>query len=475
MMAASETPGCICGRPVPRTDYETGETGCDKCGAVLSRMQDAPHVTDNMPMVPNNAHATEIRGGNASLKRAVKISRQTDVIGVSVSLSIRAGCDKLGLPRSVEQRSIALFLKSRYMLKGRAKENVGAASVYMACREHSVTRILKEVCGAMGAHYKRTKRVYRAMCEAIGQRLPIMSPTGLITRMASDLGLSEKFSRQALDTWEKINATGLAEGKSPATLSACAIHMTLRSNEVQITMKEICRRAGITEGGLRNNARLFRDKLEKQTDWRAKQGQATGLAHDMTKDVLHGMYVNEEMSIVQISYALGCNRAVVRHKLAEYGIEKRRGGGRTMVKVTKDELEQLYVIEQHTLPYIAKTHGCSITSIRRLLDKHGIARRASKAKIVLPYDTLWKMRVEDGLSLKEMAEKLGCCDVTVGRNMRHYGIKARRTCRIRKAGPHSNFGRIRKLARNRKAPAPEPERHTKAESPHPPPTIPIPS
>ena len=65
-----------------------------------------------------------------------------------------------------------------------------------------------------GAHYKRTKLAYRAMCMATEQKLPIMSPIGLVTRITSDLGLSEKFSRQSLDMWERINATGLAEARA---------------------------------------------------------------------------------------------------------------------------------------------------------------------------------------------------------------------------------------------------------------------
>ena len=104
-----ETPECLCGRPpVPRTDHEIGETVCDKCGKVLGMMQEVPHTADNRSIAPNRANATEIHGGSSSLQRAIRVSRKTDVMGVNISLSIRAGCDKLGLPRSVKQRSIEL-------------------------------------------------------------------------------------------------------------------------------------------------------------------------------------------------------------------------------------------------------------------------------------------------------------------------------------------------------------------------------
>ncbi len=437
MMTALETPGCICGKPVPRTDYETGETGCGKCGQVLGTIPDAPHTADNLSIVPNRAHATEMHGGSASLKRAVKISQKTDTIGVSVNFTIKAGCDKLGLPRSVEQRSVVLFSKSRHMLKGRAKENVGAASIYMACREHSIPRILKDVCGMMGAHHKRTKRAYRAMCEAIGQKLPVMSPTGLITKMVSDLGLSEQFSRQVLDTCAKIYATGCAEGKSPTMLSACAIYMTAKPAAANVTMKKICGLAGITEAGLRNNVKLFREKFGGGDGGRAgrrvKQ-TAAGSMIVLEKGTLYKMYVKDKMTIKQIGHALDCNPLMVGRKLAEYGIEKRQGCGRATVEIPKDELERLFVAERRTIHDIAKEYGCSACVVRRFLAKHGIDVSASRMKILLPFDTLWKMRVEDGLSLKEMAERLECCITTVRKNMQHHGIKVKYASRTKKAG-----------------------------------------
>ena len=434
-MTALETPECLCGRPpVPRTDHEIGETVCDKCGKVLGMMQEVPHTADNRSIAPNRANATEIHGGSSSLQRAIRVSRKTDVMGVNISLSIRAGCDKLGLPRSVKQRSIELVSKSRHVLKGRAKENVGAASIYMVCREYAITRTLLEVCDTMGAHYKRTKLAYRAMCMATEQKLPIMSPIGLVTRITSDLGLSEKFSRQSLDMWERINATGLAEGKSPMTLSACAIHMAARSNETKITMKEICKAAGITEAGLRNNTRMFWEKLEgrRSAGRRVKQTTVGSMLH-LPKNKLHKMYVGNKMTIKQIGRALDCSPAAVTSKLEKYGIEKRRRGWHSAAKIPKDELERLYVTERRTLADIAKECNCSTVSVRWFLDKYGIESRASRIKTVLPFDVLWNLYVKDGLSQKKIASKLGCSITTVYKNMQCHNIKTRRGGWARKA------------------------------------------
>ena len=376
MMTAPETPKHSCGKPMPRTDYETGETACENCGAVLGMMQEAPHTADNRSIAPYRANATEIHGGCASLKRAVKISKKPDVTGINVSLTVKACCDKLGLPRSMEQRSIALFAKSRHMLKGRTAKNISAASVYMACREHSVTRTLKEVCDTMDAHYKRTRRVYMAICAVTEQKLPIMNPVGLVTRIASDLGLPEKFTRQALDMLERMNATGLAEGKSPMSLSACAIHMTAGSNPTKIMMKDICRAADITEAGLRNNAKMFREKLDgrRPAGRRARQ-TAVGSTLNLPKKKLCKMYMDDKMNIKEIGYALDCNPALVARKMAKYGIKKRYGGqGATVaVEIQKNELERLYVTERRTLADIAREHGCGVYSVRRLLAKHDIA------------------------------------------------------------------------------------------------------
>ena len=184
-------------------DPDRGETVCSGCGTVLQSAEMVPYANIN----PVSFGARGTRADIPGNKMMQRLNRQCGMDGntVNTHFSIMECRGKLGLPLSIGIRAVALFTKLRAAMKGRLGiKEMAAASVYMACRESSVTRTLDEICDAMNSNKKRTWRFYGNMHEIVKSAPPLVSPVGFVTRLTSNLGLSMKVSRQALDVWESM-------------------------------------------------------------------------------------------------------------------------------------------------------------------------------------------------------------------------------------------------------------------------------
>ena len=139
-----------------------------------------------------------------------RLNRQcgTDRNALNARFSVMTCRKKLGLPSFVEIRAVTLFTKLRAVVKGqKGITEMAAASVYMACREGSITRTMGEICDTMNSSKKRSWRYYRDMHEIVRPTLPLTSPAGFVTRLASDLGLPIQVSKKALKYWKTCAGT----------------------------------------------------------------------------------------------------------------------------------------------------------------------------------------------------------------------------------------------------------------------------
>ena len=83
----------------------------------------------------------------------------------------------MGLPSVTGERAIVLFNNFRAELRGRNVSAMSVAVLYMACREHSITRSMAEICRAMDADPKATRRAYAKLHQSYKITLPVHSNT----------------------------------------------------------------------------------------------------------------------------------------------------------------------------------------------------------------------------------------------------------------------------------------------------------
>ncbi len=178
------------------------------------------------------------------------MSNKVDQKRLNATYMTKSCCTKLGMPQAVGDRAMIMFDRFRHTLRGRRLADLVAATLYMACREHGVTRSMKEVAMAVNANRRGAKRAYTILHKSMDATLPVQDSAGFATRLASDLGLPEKTARRALKILEQLDASGRAEGRSPITLSAYAIYAALDGTE-GVTQRRIAQSAGITDVSLR--------------------------------------------------------------------------------------------------------------------------------------------------------------------------------------------------------------------------------
>ena len=269
-----EQTSCFCGtNPRPVTDQMTGETACGKCGKVLVTRTENDQLEAHSSFIGNNVSSTKI-SGNARMKRASQMANNVDHTGINASSMIMACCAKLGLPTVIKASSISFFNKHRINLRGRNTNTMVAAVIYISCRENAVSRSMAEICDVLNADVKATRKAFKAIHNARGVPLPVQTSNGFVTRLASDLGMSEKMTRKALDLLSRTNEAGIMVGRHPVLLAACVLYIVSFDNDLGISQNKVADAAGITAVGLRLPTKKIRRTLGIPSSSRSKNAVA---------------------------------------------------------------------------------------------------------------------------------------------------------------------------------------------------------
>jgi hypothetical protein len=108
------------------------------------------------------------------------------------------------------------------------------------------------------------------------------------------------------------------------------------------------------------------------------------------------LYIEEDFTIDKISKMLGCACSTVVSRLELFKIPiKSMSDSVTRIKISKAELERLYIVEKKSSLAIGKIYGCSKSVILKNLKKYGIKRRTGKESLLLgnykgPNSPVWK-------------------------------------------------------------------------------------
>ncbi len=186
-------------------------------------------------------------------------------LGVALS-ELGKMSDKLGISEAVKERAAYIYRKAleRGLLRGRSITGIVAAALYAALRDTETPRTLKDVAFANNLNKKSVARDYRILLREMDLSMPVADATKNIARIASQVGMSEKTVRRAIDIVRLTEEKEISAGKAPMGLAASALYLAGVLEGEVATQKEIAEAAGVTEVTVRNRYKGLRTDLGKQ-------------------------------------------------------------------------------------------------------------------------------------------------------------------------------------------------------------------
>ena len=283
------------------TDMETGEIICSDCGKVLSEKTEDPQkewrsfpndqrYEQKSRVGPGSSLAIHDKGlstligltnKDASghvltfpMKYDIKRLRTWDgrilLHGNQDRNFIRAFNelsnlkDKLALPLAIVEKSAYIYRKVHAMglIRGRKIGAILAASVYAACRQNGITRTLNDISKAVDIKRVEIATCYRLIVKELDIKMPNIEPVNCISRIASNVGSSEKSNRYAMEIIQKAEEIEFSAGKEPMGLAGAALYIACNKMDEHHSQREIAIAANTSTVTVRNLAKGLVKKLE---------------------------------------------------------------------------------------------------------------------------------------------------------------------------------------------------------------------
>ena len=259
-----------CGSTRIRRDEKYGEVVCENCSLVtrdkvISRNQPR---SDSEAEVSGEDHPYyEKRTGPYSIesrkRRQHKRESQRNKNLFYALDKLEGLCNYFSLPKNVEDRGEEIYSDAFYknLTRGRSRESLVAAAVYIACREYGIPRTLDEIAEASRLEKKVIDRAYHFVARELETRMPPRNPIQYIPRFASSLNLPEKVSRTAIDIIKEAIDMGIGNAYEPTGLAASAIYIAAYVTGERRTQSEVAKVAGISEVTIRNRYKELVEEL----------------------------------------------------------------------------------------------------------------------------------------------------------------------------------------------------------------------
>lgn len=196
--------------------------------------------------------------------RSLAFGSQERNLSVAMSELEKMG-DKLGVSQAVKERAAYIYRKAleRGLLRGRSIIGIAAASLYAAFRDTGTPRTLKDIAAVNNLNKKAVARDYRILLREMDLSMPVADAAKNVSRIASNVGLSERVVRKAVDIVRMTEEREISAGKAPMGLAASALYLAGVIEGETKTQKEIAEAAGVTEVTVRNRYKGLRADLGK--------------------------------------------------------------------------------------------------------------------------------------------------------------------------------------------------------------------
>lgn len=175
--------------------------------------------------------------------------------------------DKMGLPKTIIDQAMGHFKKvhDQKRLKNKSRVAIASACIYLACRQESATRSLKEMSALSGVQTKDIARCYKNICkiEPLQDLSKGVDSEDFVLRFCSNLDLPIEVQRVASHIALVAKEKSITDGRNPTSVAAAAIYMATQVSDSKKSQKEICEVAGCAESTLKHSYRLMLGKASE--------------------------------------------------------------------------------------------------------------------------------------------------------------------------------------------------------------------
>ena len=254
------------------------EKSCTKCGITIK----VHEGTGDNPLIDEHGLGSNVGKDNAGFRRIARFTKY--VPGLSFRKEVALAdrqieiCSGALLPRTVQNRALALFKKTRKPLKGKNFETFVGACVFIACREQGISihtlaksklfswddaklvRYYKEICNHLEINLPPDKAINNV--EWIGERVEY--------RMDEEtLKLPGTVIREATKLLSKVPDS--ETGSNPVGIAAAMLYIVSVTSGHPFTQRQFAEAAGVNPQTVSNSAKrlnkiIKKNKLGKYVD-----------------------------------------------------------------------------------------------------------------------------------------------------------------------------------------------------------------
>jgi len=142
--------------------------------------------------------------------------------------------------------------------------------------------------------------------------------------------------------------------------------------------------------------------------------------------LLYELYINREKSMSQIADELGCSQPTISTWIEKHGIKSRFNNKRTKAEELRDKswLRKRYWLKGDSTTDIASELGVDASTVGYWLEKHGLGcrDRNQRPEQLESYEEMHQLYIQEDLSGREIADKLGCNHKAVYRWLDKHGL-----------------------------------------------------
>jgi len=162
--------------------------------------------------------------------------------------------NSLSLPRNILETASLIYRKAvkKRLIRGRSVQEIGAASVYIACRQCGLARTLDEISLASSISKKKVGRSYRYLLKELNYFVPPMKPRQYVSKFSNQLTMQGNVEKVASKILVAASELKMTCGRGPKGIAAAASYIAAALTGEQMTQREIAEIAQVTEVTIRN-------------------------------------------------------------------------------------------------------------------------------------------------------------------------------------------------------------------------------
>jgi transcription initiation factor TFIIB len=172
--------------------------------------------------------------------------------------------ERIGLSKIVIDSAKQIFKKveEEKILKTKTNDVIVATCIFIACRQHHVTRTFKEICALTKVSKKEIGRCFKIVHPILEVPTEEVTMDSYINRFASFLDFPSDLQKAASKIATNATQLGILAGKSPITVCAGCLYFVAEMVKHEKPAKEIADIAGCTEATLKNAYKILYDNRD---------------------------------------------------------------------------------------------------------------------------------------------------------------------------------------------------------------------